>query len=120
MRRVIGIGETILDIVFRDGVPTGAFPGGSVFNALVSLGRCGADTALVTETGSDRIGDTVVKFMADNGIDTRYVGRFASGQSPVSLASRDLSTPIAMSADCSSIFEMMPQVSQSKPYFARS
>ncbi len=89
MRRVIGIGETILDIVFRDGVPTGAFPGGSVFNALVALGRCGADTALVTETGSDRIGDTVVNFMADNGIDTRYVGRFASGQSPVSLAFLD-------------------------------
>ena len=36
MRKVIGIGETILDIIFRDGQPTAAVPGGSVFNGIVS------------------------------------------------------------------------------------
>ena len=30
MRRVIGIGETIMDIIFKDGQPTAAVPGGSV------------------------------------------------------------------------------------------
>ena len=39
MRRVIGIGETILDILFKNNQPTVAVPGGSVFNGLVSLGR---------------------------------------------------------------------------------
>ena len=29
MRKVIGIGETILDILFRDGQPQAAVPGGS-------------------------------------------------------------------------------------------
>ena len=41
MRKVIGIGETILDIIFRGGQPTAAVPGGSVFNGIVSLGRIG-------------------------------------------------------------------------------
>ena len=31
MRKVIGIGETILDILFKDEQPTAAVPGGSVF-----------------------------------------------------------------------------------------
>ena len=41
MRRVIGIGETVLDIIFKDDQPISAVPGGSTFNCLVSLGRCG-------------------------------------------------------------------------------
>ena len=41
MRKVIGIGETVLDIIFRDGQPIGAVPGGSVFNGVISLGRAG-------------------------------------------------------------------------------
>ena len=32
MRKVIGIGETILDIIFRNEQPSAAVPGGSVFN----------------------------------------------------------------------------------------
>ena len=39
MRKVIGIGETVLDIIFKDDEPVSAVPGGSVFNALISLGR---------------------------------------------------------------------------------
>lgn len=39
MRKVIGIGETILDIIFRNDQPSAAVPGGSVFNGIVSLGR---------------------------------------------------------------------------------
>ena len=37
MRKVIGIGETILDIIFRGNQPSAAVPGGSVFNGIVSL-----------------------------------------------------------------------------------
>lgn len=39
MRKVIGIGETILDIIFRNNRPHTAVPGGSTFNGLISLGR---------------------------------------------------------------------------------
>ena len=40
-QRVIGIGETVLDILFKDDQPQKAVPGGSTFNSIVSLGRAG-------------------------------------------------------------------------------
>ena len=89
MRKVIGIGETVLDIIFKDNQPVGAVPGGSVFNAMVSLGRCGVDATMLTETGNDRIGDNVIQFLHDNGVCADYVQRFSHGQSPVSLAFLD-------------------------------
>ncbi len=89
MRKVIGIGETVLDIIFKDNQPVGAVPGGSVFNAMVSLGRCGVDATMLTETGNDRIGDNVIQFLQDNGVSANYVQRFSHGQSPVSLAFLD-------------------------------
>ena len=46
MRKVIGIGETILDILFKDSQPTAAVPGGSVFNGIISLGRLGVNVTL--------------------------------------------------------------------------
>ena len=41
MRRVFGLGETVFDIIFKDGQPLSAKAGGSVLNALVSLARLG-------------------------------------------------------------------------------
>jgi len=38
-KRVIGIGETVLDILFKNDQPQKAVPGGSTFNSIVSLGR---------------------------------------------------------------------------------
>lgn len=89
MRKVIGIGETVLDIIFKDNKPVAAVPGGSVFNAMISLGRCGVMTTMLTETGNDRIGDNVISFLHDNGVCADYVQRFGHGQSPVSLAFLD-------------------------------
>lgn len=89
MRKVIGIGETVLDIIFKDNQPVGAVPGGSVFNAMISLGRCGVASTMLTDTGRDRIGDQVVSFLSDNGVCADYVQRFGHGQSPVSLAFLD-------------------------------
>lgn len=89
MRKVIGIGETILDIIFRNGQPTAAVPGGSVFNGLVSLGRMGVDVRFISETGNDRVGDIILRFMRDNHIPTDHVNVFPDGKSPVSLAFLD-------------------------------
>ena len=67
MRKVIGIGETIYDIIFENGQPSAAVPGGSVFNGMVSLARVGMDVSFISETGNDRVGNTILQFMADNG-----------------------------------------------------
>src|SRR3712207_4031919 len=86
MRKVIGIGETILDIIFRDGQPTAAVPGGSVFNGIVSLGRVGVPVCFISETGNDHVGNMILEFMRDNNIPTEHVNVFPDGKSPVSLA----------------------------------
>lgn len=41
MRKIIGIGETILDILFKGGIASTSVPGGSTFNSMISLGRMG-------------------------------------------------------------------------------
>ena len=86
MRKVIGIGETILDIIFRNDQPTAAVPGGSVFNGIVSLARAGVPVSFISETGNDRVGNTILQAMRDSGMSTDYVNVFPDGKSPVSLA----------------------------------
>lgn len=86
MRKVIGIGETILDILFRDGQPQVAVPGGSVYNAVISLGRMGQNVTFISETGNDRVGEMILANMRENGVDTANVNVFPEGKSPVSLA----------------------------------
>ncbi|MDD3036404.1 carbohydrate kinase [Bacteroides sp.] len=86
MRKVVGIGETILDIIFRGEQPSAAVPGGSVFNGIVSLGRMGVNVSFISETGNDHVGNIILQFMRDNHIPTDHVSVFPDGKSPVSLA----------------------------------
>lgn len=86
MRKVIGIGETILDIIFRNGQPMGAYPGGSIFNSVISLGRSGVATSFISETGNDRVGDQIIDFLKENGVDAANVNRYPDAKSPISLA----------------------------------
>ncbi|MCQ2150886.1 MAG: PfkB family carbohydrate kinase [Bacteroidales bacterium] len=95
MRKIVGIGETVLDIIFRDDQPTAAIPGGSTFNAMISLGRMTAkhfpDTKvlMVSETGSDHVGDIVTSFMEANSVCSEAVTRNPGTQTHVSLAFLD-------------------------------
>lgn len=89
MRKVIGIGETILDIIFQNDQPSIAIPGGSVFNGMISLGRMGVNVSFISETGNDRVGDTIQNFMRENNLTTDYISVFPDGKSPVSLAFLD-------------------------------
>ena len=86
MRKVIGIGETILDIIFKNEQPTAAVPGGSTFNGVISLGRMGVPVTMITETGNDRVGNTIKRFMEDNGIDSTHVCMYEDGRTAISLA----------------------------------
>jgi len=86
MRKVIGIGETILDIIFEEEQPKRAVVGGSVLNGMVSLSRLGVPVTFISELGDDRVGDIVCGFMHENGMTTEYIDRFESRKSPVSLA----------------------------------
>ena len=89
MRKVIGIGETVLDIIFKKEQPIGAYPGGSTFNAIISLARSGVSTSFISEAGHDRIGQNIIKFLKDNGVDASNVNVYPGAKSPVSLAFLD-------------------------------
>lgn len=89
MRKVIGIGETTLDIIFKDGQPINAVPGGSAFNAIISLGRAGVNTTFIAETGNDRVGRRIIDFLKENGVNADYINVFPDSKSPISLAFLD-------------------------------
>ena len=86
MGKVVGIGETVFDILFKNNSPVGAVPGGSVYNSIVSLGRAGVPAAFVSEVGNDRVGNLIVEHLRDSGVDTSAVCCFDGGKSPLSLA----------------------------------
>jgi len=94
-RKVVGIGETLLDIVFRDGQPVAAVPGGSTFNAIVSLGRTAAvqfpdiDILMVTRLGDDDVADIVTSFMKQNNVSTSAVSHLTESQTTISIATLD-------------------------------
>jgi len=86
MRKVIGIGETVLDIIFKDDQPVGAVPGGSVFNGIISLGRAGINATFISETGNDRVGEKIIKFLKDNNVNADNINVYTNSKSPISLA----------------------------------
>lgn len=88
MRKVFGIGETVFDIVFKGGRPVAGVPGGSTFNSIVSLGRCGLDAAILTEIGDDKVGQIVSSFLESNGVRGDFVNRLPC-RTPISMAFLD-------------------------------
>ena len=87
--RVIGIGETVLDILFKNDQPQKAVPGGSTFNSIVSLGRAGVPCIMVTEVGGDHIGDLICRYLVENGVSSEFVCRQEGVKSHITLAFLD-------------------------------
>lgn len=86
LRKVVGVGETILDILFKNNQPVAAVPGGSSFNSIISVGRAGVPCAFVGYTGADVVGEQTVDFMQKNGVSTEYFEVREEEKSAVSLA----------------------------------
>jgi fructokinase len=86
MRKIYGIGETVLDIIFKNGQPQAAKAGGSVLNSAVSMGRMNLPVSFISEYGKDDVGDLIDNFLKDNGIDTSCVHRFTDGSTALALA----------------------------------
>jgi fructokinase len=84
--RIYAVGETVFDIIFKDFQPEAAKPGGSSFNAAISLGRLGLPVSFISEVGNDRLGKYILNFLSENGVNNEYVVRFEDGKSALSLA----------------------------------
>ena len=86
MRKIYGIGETVLDIIFKNGNPQAAKPGGSVLNSLVSIGRMNLPVSFISEYGIDDIGNLIDDFLKANGIDTSFSYRFKDAATSLAVA----------------------------------
>jgi fructokinase len=89
MRKIYGIGETVFDIIFKDGQPKAGKPGGSVLNSLVSIGRLGLPVSFISEYGRDNVGKIIDSFLDGNGVDSSYVHKFSDGSTSLALAFLD-------------------------------
>lgn len=85
-RKVVGVGESVLDILFRNGQPVAAVPGGSSFNSIISVGRAGVPCTFVGYTGADIVGRQTVDFLQANGVGTEHFQLREGEKSAISLA----------------------------------
>lgn len=86
MRKIYAIGETLLDIIFRNGEPQTAKAGGSMLNSVVSLGLLSLPVSFISEYGCDDVGNMIDKFLTGNGVDTSLVYRYQTGNTALALA----------------------------------
>ncbi len=89
MSRVFAVGETLLDVIFRNDQPVSATPGGSMLNTAVSLGRLGGDVYFVSDYGQDHVGKMIDTFLTNNRVKTDYVQRYEQHKSGLALAFLD-------------------------------
>lgn len=83
MRKIIAIGESILDTIYQDYRPVRSFVGGRVSNAAASLGELGLPVSMVSECCTDKVGDWVVEFFKSHNVDTNSIDRYTDGSTPL-------------------------------------
>lgn len=90
MNRILILGETTFDIIFKEDKPVDARVGGSQLNTSISLGRLGMPVEFISHIGRDQVGSLAESFLRENGISTFSIARY-DGNSRIALAflSRD-------------------------------
>jgi len=86
MRKIYAIGETLFDIIFKNGQPQAGKAGGAMLNSSVSLGRIGLPVHLISEYGDDDIGKIIDKFLVENGVSTSFSDHFRQGNTALAIA----------------------------------
>lgn len=84
MRKIIAIGESVLDTIFSGGQPIKSFVGGRVANAAASLAVAGVPCTMVSECTTDSVGDIIMDFLVNHGVDVSSVDRYPDGSTRLS------------------------------------
>ena len=84
MRKVIAIGESVLDTVFSGNVPVKAMVGGRIACAAATLGELGVPVTMVSECCRDNVGDIVVDYLERHNVDTHSIDRYTDGTTALS------------------------------------
>ena len=72
-KRIYTLGEVVYDILFKNGQPVAAKPGGSMLNSSISLGRSGLPVSFTGTCGDDQAGKLISAFLKDNKVDTEFL-----------------------------------------------
>jgi fructokinase len=86
MRNIYCLGETVYDIIFKNGQPVAAKAGGSMLNSTVSMGRIGLPVNFISEFGIDHIGGEIDGFLRSSNVNTDYVYRYKDGKTSIAIA----------------------------------
>jgi fructokinase len=86
MRKIYTIGETVLDILFKNKLPFTAKAGGACLNSAVTMGRLNLPVHFIGEYGMDEVGNIIDAFLKQNHVSTQYVYRYYDGKSTLALA----------------------------------
>ena len=86
MRMIYTIGETVLDILFKNKLPVTAKAGGACLNSAVTLGRLKLPVSFIGEYGLDEVGNIIDQFLKANHVSTQHVYRYYNGKSTLALA----------------------------------
>lgn len=93
MKKIIAIGESILDTVYYNNRPERSFVGGRVSNAAAILGELGLPVSMVSECCTDKVGDWVVNFFNSHNVDTKSIDRYTDGSTPLAAIFRQDDAP---------------------------
>ncbi len=89
MRKVYAIGESLIDVITKDGTDIEKKVGGSMLNASVSLSRLNIPISLITEFGKGNFGQMIESFLESNGVDQTYIYKFEDGKTALAKAVLD-------------------------------
>lgn len=86
MRKIYCIGETVYDIIFKNGHPVAAKAGGSMLNSTVSMGRMKLPVNYISEYGQDDIGNEINQFLINSNVNTSKVYKYTEGKTSIAIA----------------------------------
>lgn len=84
MRKIIAIGESVLDTLYHGAQPVKAMVGGRIANATASLGLTGVPVTFCSECCADSVGDIIVDFFTRHRVNTSSIDRFTDGSTQLS------------------------------------
>jgi fructokinase len=86
MKHIYCLGETVYDIIFKNGQPVAAKAGGSMLNSTVSMGRIGLPVSFISEYGNDQVGKEIDRFLNSSNVDTSSVYKYINGKTSIAIA----------------------------------
>lgn len=86
MAKIYTMGESLLELIFKNGLQIKAIAGGSAINTAVSLGRLNLPVHILSEFGLDEDGLKLEDFFTKNNVGIENVYRHKDGKTTVSNA----------------------------------